>query len=325
MINKSEWKSLSQLKMDDGGVSKAVAVVACASMALFYVAILYAPTLILRLPPPPSFKNFMIRRFICAAISSVVSVVISALLLPMKSREASSLLGVYGIRMDHIWQAVIFPLTLTALMYGGSLVLKSLLLMSALRERMNFGGGLSFDNIKSFSEEIVACSHSIASDVLVWRTYVVAPLTEELVFRACMLPLLLCGGFQKSTVIFLCPIFFSLAHLNHLKDVYSKQNYNLTKAFLAIGLQLGYTVVFGSYASFLFIQTGHFLAPLVAHAFCNFMGLPVLVSRGKGIVSVASVAGIVGFLWLLFPMTRPELYNDRTDNCVCWQGYCSGN
>ncbi|ONH96201.1 hypothetical protein PRUPE_7G112900 [Prunus persica] len=223
------------------------------------------------------------------------------------------------------WQAVIFPLTLTALMYGGSLVLKSLLLMSALREHMNFGGGLSFNNIKNLSEEIVACSRSIASDVLVWRTYVVAPLTEELVFRACMLPLLLCGGFQKSTVIFLCPIFFSLAHLNHLKDVYSKQNYNLTKAVLAIGLQLGYTVVFGSYASFLFIQTGHFLAPLVAHAFCNFMGLPVLVSRGKGIVSVASVAGIVGFLWLLFPMTHPELYNDRTDNCVCWQGYCSGN
>ncbi|ONH96200.1 hypothetical protein PRUPE_7G112900 [Prunus persica] len=301
MIYNSEWKSLSQLKMDGGGVSKAVAVVACAAMALFYVAILYAPTLILRLPPPPSFKNFMIRRFICAAISSVVSVVVSALLLPMKSREASSLLGVYGIRMDHIWQAVIFPLTLTALMYGGSLVLKSLLLMSALREHMNFGGGLSFNNIKNLSEEIVACSRSIASDVLVWRTYVVAPLTEELVFRACMLPLLLCGGFQKSTVIFLCPIFFSL------------------------GLQLGYTVVFGSYASFLFIQTGHFLAPLVAHAFCNFMGLPVLVSRGKGIVSVASVAGIVGFLWLLFPMTHPELYNDRTDNCVCWQGYCSGN
>ncbi|XP_034224555.1 CAAX prenyl protease 2 isoform X2 [Prunus dulcis] len=301
MIYNSEWKSLSQLKMDGGGVSKAVAVVACAAMALFYVAILYAPTLILRLPPPPSFKNFMIRRFICAAISSVVSVVVSALLLPMKSREASSLLGVYGIRMDHIWQAVIFPLTLTALMYGGSLVLKSLLLMSALREHMNFGGGLSFNNIKNLSEEIVACSRSIASDVLVWRTYVVAPLTEELVFRACMLPLLLCGGFQKSTVIFLCPIFFSL------------------------GLQLGYTVVFGSYASFLFIQTGHFLAPLVAHAFCNFMGLPVLVARGKGIVSVASVAGIVGFLWLLSPMTHPELYNDRTDNCVCWQGYCSGN
>ncbi|TQD84387.1 hypothetical protein C1H46_030042 [Malus baccata] len=144
------------------------------------------------------------------------------------------------------------------------------------------GGGFSFEYIKNVSQEAVACTRSMASNVLVWRNYIVAPITEELVFRACMIPLLLCGGFQKSTVIFLCPIFISLAHLNHLMEVYSRQNYNLMKAFMVIGLQLGYTIVFGSYASFLFIQTGHFLAPLVAHAFCNFMGLPVLVSRGKG-------------------------------------------
>ncbi|KAM0992800.1 hypothetical protein ACFX2J_008431 [Malus domestica] len=311
--------------MDDGGVSKAVAVVACAAMALFYVAILYAPTLILRLPPPPSFKNFMIRRFLCAAISSVVSVVVSSLLLPMKSRDVSSLLSVYGIRTDHIWQAMVFPLSLTALMYAGSLVLKVLMLVNSLREDMNYGGGFSFEYIKNVSQEAVACTRSMASNVLVWRNYIVAPITEELVFRACMIPLLLCGGFQKSTVILLCPIFFSLAHLNHLMEVYSRQNYNLMKAFMVIGLQLGYTVVFGSYASFLFIQTGHFLAPLVAHAFCNFMGLPMLVSRGKGLIAMASVAGIVGFLCLLFPMTHPDLYNDRTDNCRCWQGYCSGN
>ena len=37
-----------------------------------------------------------------------------------------------------------------------------------------------------------------------------APITEELVFRACMVPLLLCGGFSTYTVVFLCPIFFSL-------------------------------------------------------------------------------------------------------------------
>ncbi|XP_008363810.3 CAAX prenyl protease 2-like isoform X2 [Malus domestica] len=291
--------------MDDGGVSKAVAVVACAAMALFYVAVLYAPTVILRLPPPPSFKNFMIRRFVCAAISSVVSVIVSALLLP--------------------WQAVVFPLLLTALMYAGSLVLKALMLVSSWTEDMNYGGGFSFEYIKNVSQEAVACTRTMASNVLVWRNYIVAPITEELVFRACMIPLLLCGGFQKSTVIFFCPIFFSLAHLNNLMEVYSKQNHNLIKAFMVIGLQLGYTVVFGSYASFLFIQTGNFLAPVVAHAFCNVMGLPVLVSRGKGLIAVASVAGIVGFLWLLFPMTYPDLYNDRTDNCRCWQGYCSGN
>lgn len=138
-----------------------------------------------------------------------------------------------------------------------------------------------------------------------------------------MIPLLLCGGFKTYSVIFLCPIFFSLAHLNHLLEFYSKHNRSLLKAFMVAGLQLGYTVIFGSYASLLFIRTGHIVAPIVAHIFCNFMGLPVLFARGKGMVSVAFVAGMVGFLWLLFPVTDPALYNDRTDNCRCWHGYCT--
>lgn len=64
-----------------GSVPGSVAVAACAFMALFYVAILYSPTLILRLPPPSSLDSFMIRRFACAILSSAVSVLASAILL----------------------------------------------------------------------------------------------------------------------------------------------------------------------------------------------------------------------------------------------------
>lgn len=302
---------------EEEGISKPTAVTACTAMALLYVAILYVPTLILRLRPPPSLKNFMIRRFVCAAISSILSLLVSALILPIRSSEASILFGVYGIRVDHIWQAVVFPLSLTSLMYAGSLLLKTLLLMESRRENANRGGeGIS---LQKFLASIV----SVASNVLAWRNYVVAPITEELVFRACMIPLLLCGGLKPYTVIRLCPIFFSLAHLNHLMEFYSKKNYSWMKTSLAVGLQLGYTVIFGSYASFLLIRTGHLLAPLVAHTFCNFMGLPVLFSRRNGMVSVAFLAGMAGFVWLLFPMTRPDLYNDRLNNCKCWHGYCS--
>ncbi|KAL5742228.1 hypothetical protein ACOSP7_028960 [Xanthoceras sorbifolium] len=305
-------------------VSKAVAVIACVFMTLFYVAILYAPTLILRLPPPSSLKNFLIRRFLCAAISSVVSLLFSSLILPIRSEEASSLVGVYGIRLDHMWQAVVFPLSLTSLMYAGSLVLKSMLLLKSWKKHTDDGGGVSLDCIKSALLTFLDYIISMASNVLAWRTYVVAPLTEELVFRACMIPLLLCGGFKIYTVIFLCPVFFSLAHLNHLMEIYSRQNYSLLKASMAVGLQLGYTVVFGWYASFLFVRTGHLVSPLVAHIFCNFMGLPVMFARRRGLVSVAFVAGMVAFFWLLFPMTRPNLYN-KTNNCRCWHGYCSWN
>ncbi|KAK3226815.1 hypothetical protein Dsin_006677 [Dipteronia sinensis] len=304
---------------------EAVAVIACVFLTLFYVAILYAPTLILRLPPPSSLKNFLIRRFVCAAISSVVSLLFSALILPIRSEEASSLVGVYGIRSDHMWQAVVFPLSLTSLMYAGSLVLKSMLLLKSWKKNTNDGGGVLSDCIKSALKTFLDYMISMASNVMAWRNYVVAPLTEELVFRACMIPLLLCGGFKICTVIFLCPVFFSLAHLNHLMEIYSRQNYSLLKASMAVGLQLGYTVVFGWYASFLFVRTGNLVSPLVAHIFCNFMGLPVTFARKRGLVSVAFVAGVLAFLWLLFPLTRPDLYNNKTNNCRCWHGYCSWN
>lgn len=45
----------------------------------------------------------------------------------------------------------------------------------------------------------------------------------------------------------------------------------------------------------------------------------------SGMVTVAFVAGVIGFLWLLFPLTCPDLYNNRTDNCRCWHGYCIWN
>ncbi|XP_042484371.1 CAAX prenyl protease 2-like [Macadamia integrifolia] len=115
------------------------------------------------------------------------------------------------------------------------------------------------------------------------------------------------------------------AHLNHFLELYCQQRYSFIKASMIVGLQLGYTVIFGFYASFLFMRTGHLLAPIVAHIFCNMMGLPVLSARNKGLTSVAFVAGVAGFLWFLFPATHPDLYNDRTDSCRCWHGYCRWN
>ncbi|KAF5954011.1 hypothetical protein HYC85_006867 [Camellia sinensis] len=369
------------------GISKSLAVTSCAAMAFFYVAILYSPTLILRLPPPISFQSFLIRRFICAAVSSLLSLIFCALILPIRSWDASYLSGVYGIRLDHMvsirvhdWQAVVYPVSLTSLLYAGSLVLKSMSLLNSWKEHWNDSEGRSSNCINNGLQMVIGKMFSIVSNVSAWRNYFVAPLTEELVFRACMIPLLLCGGFKTYGVIFFCPIFFSLAHLNHFLEFYTEQNRSLLKASMVVGLQLGYTVIFGSYASFLFIRTGHYgtvttataavtantpvnlnhtakatvmgggnrqsryvtalrngcgrflklcvghlIAPVVAHIFCNFMGLPVLYSRRNGIVSFAFIVGVAGFLWLLFPATDPDLYNDSKDNCWCWQRYCTWN
>lgn len=50
-----------------------------------------------------------------------------------------------------------------------------------------------------------------------WRNQVVAPLSEEWTFRACMLPLLL-QCFNPTTAIFICPLFFGVAHFHHLVE-----------------------------------------------------------------------------------------------------------
>ncbi|MQM18070.1 hypothetical protein Taro_051056 [Colocasia esculenta] len=270
-------------------LSGAAAVGACAAMALLYVGILYSPT-VLRLPPPTTLDSFLIRRFVCAAVASTVSVVACAVLLGIRNFEAiPSIFGILGMRVDHWGRALVFALLLTSLPYAGSLVSKLVAFVHVQNEAETSSrqGEVSEMEARGILDSI----HEVAANILTWRNYVVAPLTEEIVFRACMIPLLLCGGFKTSTVIFCSPIFFSLAHLNHFLELYCQRRYTFLKVFTIVvafaectaGLQLGYTVIFGWYASFLFIRTGNLICPIVAHIFCNVMGLHVLSSsHAKG-------------------------------------------
>lgn len=307
-------------------LSKPLAVAACIGMAFTYVGLLYAPRFILRLPPPASFKEHMLRRFVSAAIASVLAIIVaSLLLLPVCDSQNTciiSILSAYGLRMDHLWQAVFFPIILTALLYLGPLVTAALEFITEWKEEepQCYCGAV---DLKSAYRKWAHATVSMGSDIQAWRNYVVAPLTEELVFRACMIPLLLCGGFQPSSIIFLSPVFFSLAHLNHFWELYYHQKYEIYRAALIVGLQLGYTILFGWYASFLFIRTGHLVAPIVAHTFCNIMGLPSMscIQRGK-VTSMAFLVGIAGFFLMLSPASNPVLYNYNITNCKCWSGFC---
>ncbi|KAH9617470.1 hypothetical protein KSS87_010057, partial [Heliosperma pusillum] len=197
------------------------ALTACVGMTVVYVAVLYSPTIIFRRPPPTSFYQFMIRRFICAIIATLLCLFLSSLLLlPTRSWKLTHILAAYGVRSHHFWRAVACSFSLTCVMYAGSFVLK----LFDLRDE---------GESPCFSLEAI---RFFASNIAAWRNLVVAPITEELVFRACMIPLLLCGGFKPETTVFLCPLFFSLAHLNHLLEFYSLKNCSLLKTSLAVGI-----------------------------------------------------------------------------------------
>lgn len=81
-----------------------------------------------------------------------------------------------------------------------------------------------------------------------------------------------------------------------------------------VGFQAGYTTVFGWYASFLLLRTGHVIAPIGAHAFCNFMGFPDFSAAQAHpravLLKILYPVGIVAFAVLLAPMSWPYMYSN---------------
>jgi len=69
------------------------------------------------------------------------------------------------------WQGVVYPLLLTSLVYAGSLVLKLFTLLESWKE--NGGGCSSFNYIRSFFQTIPASVLTSASNVSVWRNFIV--------------------------------------------------------------------------------------------------------------------------------------------------------
>lgn len=100
-----------------------------------------------------------------------------------------------GFRMDGIVLAIIVPFLLTATLFLGSIC------------SLAFNGTLITYAKPSYWIESF-------QNILWLRNHIVAPLSEEFTFRACMMPLLL-QSFNPKTAIFLTPLFFGVAHLHH--------------------------------------------------------------------------------------------------------------
>ncbi|RMB90525.1 hypothetical protein DUI87_33126 [Hirundo rustica rustica] len=129
-------------------------------------------------------------------------------------------------------------------------------------------------------------------DVRWLRNQVVAPLTEELVFRACMLPMLVpCTG--PGPAVLACPLFFGVA------------------------FQFSYTAVFGAYTAFLFLRDRWvtWRGRCCATPSVNSMGFPALGAalghpRRRALLP-AYLLGVLGFLLLLHPLTEPAFFGAR--------------
>jgi len=107
------------------------------------------------------------------------------------------------------------------------------------------------------------------------RNYFIAPLTEEIIFRGCMVPLLLASGMSTLKVSLVAPLFFGIAHLHHAATRISNGE-RPRSVMVMTTFQFLYTSLFGSYASYAFIRSGSVLAVTFSHSYCNWMGLPDL-------------------------------------------------
>jgi prenyl protein peptidase len=148
------------------------------------------------------------------------------------------------------------------------------------------------------------------------------------------------GHFSGKQIVFLTPLYFGIAHLHHLYEFrITHPEVTLFVSILRSLFQFTYTSLFGFFATFVYLRTGNVFTCMLAHTFCNWMGLPRFYGRvgveagvpigppdvdkkddeqkkapayrGKGPLWTVAyysvlVAGAVGFYWLLFPLTESK-------------------
>jgi len=266
-------------------------VIACFILAVAFVGSLYlAPT-----NKPRDDPETIRWRMLLTGIVTILSPFYLLLWADRETTEQGAQLHhLLGIKTDGIVAAIIIPLVLTTVLYGGVIVHTL----------------MAYTGQKSFVMHLNAYRANFRLEVCL-RNIFVAPFVEEFVFRACMLPMLTsCMGMKIGVLV--CPLFFGVAHLHHLVEWYRWRQQPLLHAILFTSVQFCYTSLFGLYSAFLFIRTGHLASPVVSHMFCNYMGLPdieaLMRSQNSKLLWTLYVCGLLGFIILLVPLTDPSLY-----------------
>jgi len=135
-----------------------------------------------------------------------------------------------------------------------------------------------------------------------FRSIVMGPLTEEVVFRSCLYYLLhYYGGWTMMNSILISGFFFGVAHCHHIVEHLLHGDMTIMSAILNVVVQFSYTFVFGLYCGYIYGKTKCIIAAMILHSYCNLMGLPSFDMR-KPIIAASYVVGLVSFWVLLFPV-----------------------
>ncbi|XP_060614353.2 CAAX prenyl protease 2 isoform X2 [Anolis sagrei] len=286
--------SSSSLLLSHGGLCWA-SLFSCLGLACAYVGSLYVWKSHLPRDHPAVIK----RRFTSVLIVSILSPLFIWIWKEVTGiKPGTSLLALMGFRLEGIVPATLLPLLLTMVLFLGPLIQLSMDCPWDLVDGLKVAFDPNF---------WVLC----LTDMRWLRNQVIAPFTEELVFRACMLPMLVpCTGLGPA--IFTCPLFFGVAHFHHVIEQLRFRQGSTASIFLSAVFQFSYTAVFGAYTAFIFIRTGHLIGPVLCHSFCNYVGFPAvgaaLEHPQRVLVVFFYLLGVGLFLLLLHPMTDPAFF-----------------
>ncbi|XP_067641170.1 CAAX prenyl protease 2 [Eurosta solidaginis] len=264
----------------------------CLILSIIYVASLYIWSSQHNRDHPATVKRRFFSVFIVMLIAPLFVYKFSSPAL----LERASFAELLGLRWQRLFTAILIPYLLTMLLFLGPLCVQ-----------------MQNESLKTYVDP--AFWLDSFQNILWIRNHVMAPLSEEFVFRACMMPLIL-QSFSPLTSVFITPLFFGTAHIHHIGERLSL-GMELKTAIVISCFQLTYTTIFGFYSSFLFARTGHFIAPFLVHAFCNHMGLPDVQDLWQQhlvrriIFIICYFAGLIGWIILLPIATQPSLYSNN--------------
>lgn len=214
-------------------------------------------------------------RFISVTVTTIISLIlVKTFVQSNDGRPFCSLIGAC-FSQTNLFDALFLPILITAILFLGPLVV--------LRDTYTW-------------EELVQVMREELLDLQSFRNYVVAPITEETIFRGVICAFLSMSFSHKWTILLISSAVFSMAHMHHY---FFQSLQGLATMSLAAGLfQMLYTFLFGFYSGTFFLKTGSILTSIALHVFCNFLGFPdvdTLYSRSK--YWNATLIGLI--LWLL--------------------------
>ncbi|KAK0802470.1 CAAX prenyl protease [Friedmanniomyces endolithicus] len=244
----------------------------CAALyTLVYVAPFYLSPTLRSTPLQSRDAPAVIRaRVRAVALSCLFSTVVTIYVLTIHGqaspRDIARLLGFWPI--DPVDVARV--LALVAILFAGPLY-ETFIVNSAWRQ-------LSIANLKA----------GLFDNWIGYRNLLVAPASEELVFRSLTISLYLLAKVDPTHIVFITPLIFGLAHVHHLVEfLQSRTPPGHRSPSLPVWInglirtlfQFTYTSLFGFFAAFVFLRTGNVYAVTLAHTFCNWMGVPRVWGR----------------------------------------------